>query len=85
MATPSQTAALRQEGSTSELCSLRARQPPATGRTSQGAALCCPVSGASAPSPGLSVSVYSVPFSPLTAWQELFKGGRKRAQQLKQQ
>lgn len=49
MATPSQTAALRQEGSTSELCSLGARQPPAVSGTSQGAALCCPVFGASAP------------------------------------
>lgn len=42
-------------------------------------------SGLLPPGAGLSVSVYSVPFSPLAAWQELFKGGRKRAQQLKQQ
>lgn len=36
-----------------------------------------------APEP--SVSVYPQPFSSPAAWQQLFKGGRKRAQQLKQQ
>lgn len=41
--------------------------------------------GSCPPAPRPSVSVYSLPFSPLAAWQELFKGRRKRAQQLKQQ